>query len=141
MNAYVVLTVEKRKYISDNRDIYIGAMIALVVAYLILSRPDAPKRYTYTWSDLLVTYGIAIYIGASFVAGWKLLHGLTSQYFIALPLVGWVIYFFLKVALALFIGGSCFYGPIRLGTNTYHIHRINKQLRALEHRENPRAAS
>lgn len=125
---YNALYWQKQKYITDNREMLIGGLVALLGAYFILSSPSFPSRYTYTWTMLLSFYGIAFYMGFSLVAGWKLLDGFTSKFFLFLPIIGWVIYAFIKFALALMIGGSYFYSIFRVVNNFIRINKINKQL-------------
>lgn len=53
------------------------------------------------------------YMFCSIVPGWKTLSALTPRVFLFLPLIGWVIYFVLKLWLALVIG------PIMLPIRAY----------------------
>ena len=45
-----------------------------------------------------------LYIASGIVAGWKTLTGITPQVFLFLPLLGWVLYFLVKLILAFFVG-------------------------------------
>lgn len=129
MNDYYnALYWQKQKYITDNREMLIGGLVALLGAYFILSRPSFPSRYEYTWSMLLSFYGIAFYMGFSLVAGWKLMDSFTSKFFLFLPIIGWVIYMFIKFALALMVGGGYFYSVYRVINNLLRINKINKQM-------------
>lgn len=127
-NRYNALYWEKQKYLNDSRDMLIGGLLALLGAYLILSNPSFPSRYAYTWTILLSFYGIAFYLGFSFVAGWKLMDSFTSRFFLFLPVIGWIIYVFIKFSLALMVGGGYFYSIYRIINNLIRVHRINKQL-------------
>lgn len=125
---YNSLYWEKQRCLKDNRDMLIGGLIALFVAYLILLNPNFPSRNAYTWSMLLLFYGIAFYLGFSLVAGWKLMDSFTARFFLFLPVIGWIIYAFIKFGLALMVGGAYFYSIYRVINNLIRIHRINKQL-------------
>lgn len=48
-----------------------------------------------------VFYG---YMIAALPAGWKALSGLTSKFFLVLPVVGWAFYFGIKIALSAIVG-------------------------------------
>ena len=41
---------------------------------------------------------------AALPAGWKALSGLTSKFFLVLPVVGWAFYFGIKIALSAIVG-------------------------------------
>ena len=62
------------------------------------------------------------YSGASIIAGWKQLSAFTSKYFIALPVIGWVIYFFTKLGIGTMIG--FFVLPIRLYKNFKRLNQL-----------------
>lgn len=128
MGQYSYYSKERQQYIKDTRAILIGGIVGVGLMYMALSRPSFPQYGEYTWRMLLEVYGMFFYVGISFVAGWKLVDTMIPRVFLALPVLGWVFYFFLKIALALFIGGSCFYGLFRLGNNAYNIYKIRKKL-------------
>lgn len=65
--------------------------------------------FTYGGSDynlVLELFGILLigYIFASLPAGWRKLSGITSGFFLILPIIGWLIYFFIKAFLSFFVG-------------------------------------
>ncbi|SDI03292.1 hypothetical protein [Myroides phaeus] len=126
-SQYYNLLNKKEALKKDNRDMLIGGIIMVLLAYVMVTRPSFPSKELFTWNSLLSLYGAAFYVGASFVAGWKLLHNFTSKFFLFLPLIGWLIYLFLKIAMALFVG-SYLYGVFRYLNNLYQINRINKQI-------------
>lgn len=128
MDGYAYLIAEKIKYQKDIKDLLLAGLVSLLIGYFILSRPSFPSRHEYTWSMLISFYLVSFYVGFSFVAGWKLMTGFTSRAFLFLPIIGWVIYFFIKVALSLMVGGAYFYSLFRLGQNLYKINRVNKQI-------------
>ncbi|MGX1753437.1 hypothetical protein [Sphingobacterium sp. NPDC055346] len=67
---------------------------------------------------------IMFYAGASLVAGWKELNSFTSRFFLFLPIVGWVIYFFIKLSIAAMIGSI--FLPIRLFKNFKRLNQLKK---------------
>jgi hypothetical protein len=113
--------IQQKRYVEDTKQILYAGLIAVALMYFCLSRPSFPMRYSYTWTYLIAAYSLAFYVGISLLSGWRLLNRMTVNTFLYLPIVGWVIYFFLKIALALFIGGSCFYAVFRLANNLYQI--------------------
>jgi hypothetical protein len=50
------------------------------------------------------------YIAISIVVGWKTLNKLSANYFLFLPIIGWIIYFSIKLYAATLIG--FFYTPV-----------------------------
>jgi len=124
------LTEKKELLLKDNRHILTGGIIAVLLAYLMVIQPSFPSKESFTWGYLLSMYGMAFYIGSSFVAGWKLLHNFTSKTFLFLPIIGWIIYLYLKIALSLIIG-AYFYGIYRFCNNLFKIWKVNKELTTL----------
>lgn len=66
----------------------------------------------YDYSLGLKLFGILLfgYIFASLPAGWRKLSNLTSKFFLALPIIGWLFYFAIKAFLSFFVG--CVVMPI-----------------------------
>lgn len=58
------------------------------------------------------------------VVGWNMLNKLTAQYFLALPLIGWVIYFFVKFSISALIG--FFVAPFKIYKNIKRLKEINQ---------------
>lgn len=104
-----------------------GGIVAVLLVYFMVTRPTFPSKETFTWTSLLSFYGMGFYAGASIVAGWKLMQRFTARTFLFLPIIGWVIYLFLKIAFSLFVG-TYFYGVFRFFNNLFQIHKINNQL-------------
>jgi len=67
---------------------------------------------------------IMFYAGTSLVAGWKELNSFTSRSFLFLPIVGWLIYFFIKLSIAALIGSI--FLPIRLIKNFKRLNQLKK---------------
>lgn len=55
------------------------------------------------------------YLGASLIAGWKTLTGITPNVFLILPLLGWLFFFIVKFILSIIVGIFMF--PVRLTRN------------------------
>ncbi|UVD79324.1 hypothetical protein NWE55_14500 [Myroides albus] len=123
---YYNLLQKKERLKKDNRDMLIAGIIGVLLAYFMITSPSYPSKDSFTWNNLLSLYAMAFYIGFSFVAGWKLLHNFTAKFFLFLPIIGWVIYLFIKIALSLVIG-SYLYGIFRFFNNLYQTYLIDKQ--------------
>ena len=59
---------------------------------------------------ILLLFNIYVWIGI--IAGWKTLNKLTSNYFLFLPLIGWAIYFLIKLIASIHVG--FFVTPFRI---------------------------
>ena len=70
---------------------------------------------------------------AGIVSGWKALSSMTPRAFLILPLIGWVIYFVLKLWLAAIIGGIAL--PIRTFKNIRRLKQINLTLSVIKARQ------
>ena len=82
------------------KDIIISiVMIILGCCFYFLMLSDSPSKH-FNLFELLV---IGIFMGG-IPYGWNALSKLTSNLFIFLPIIGWLIYFVIKVTLSLFIG-------------------------------------
>ena len=52
----------------------------------------------------VISYAIPIYVFSGIVPGWKTLTRITPAMFLFLPIIGWVIYFIVKLCLSVCIG-------------------------------------
>ncbi len=86
-----------------------GVMVSFYMLYSnsIIGNPMLKESAS---KGILILQGF--YIGAAFVAGWKALNRITPNVFLFLPIIGWVVYFVIKISLSSFIG--VFLLPIRL---------------------------
>ena len=75
-----------------------------------------------TSKGILIFQGF--YIGAALVAGWKALNRITPNVFLFLPIIGWVVYFAIKILLSSVIG--IFLLPIRLFLNIRKLYLLKK---------------
>ncbi len=58
----------------------------------------------YSFGEKIFGVVLYSYMIAGFPAGWRKLSGLTSRLFLALPVVGWVFYFGIKIGLSAIVG-------------------------------------
>lgn len=66
---------------------------------------------------------ILFYYSVAIVAGWKTLNKLTSNYFLFLPLIGWVVYLIIKLYVAMLIG--IFVAPFRIAKDIRRLTVLN----------------
>lgn len=78
-------------------------------------------------SDLVynvISYAIPIYIFSGIVPGWKTLTRITPAVFLFLPIIGWLLYFVIKLGLAIAIGVIML--PIRTVRNISRLITLQK---------------
>lgn len=69
-------------------------------------------------------YIIFTYIFAGIVAGWKTLTNITPRMFLVLPIIGWLLYFVLKLFLSFWVGLIMF--PVRMVRNILRLIKLQK---------------
>lgn len=88
----------------------------IIIAILtLLLFPIFPKPLANNFIDFLIVslfFLVIFYIAISIVYGWKFLVSITSITFLILPVIGWIIYFVVKLTLSCLIG--FFVAPIKL---------------------------
>ncbi len=67
-------------------------------------------------------WAFLLYMSAALIVGWRSLSSLTSSIFLFLPLVGWVIYFAVKVFIAGIIGPVLL--PFWVGKRVFRVVRL-----------------
>jgi hypothetical protein len=72
----------------------------------------------------IMLYVIFSYIFSGIVPGWKTLTRITPAIFLFLPIIGWVLYFIIKLALSLCLGLVML--PIRTFRNIYRLVALQK---------------
>lgn len=65
------------------------------------------------------------YMFIAIVAGWRKLNKFTSNYFLFLPVIGWVIYFLVKLYISAIVG--LFIAPFRIYRNINRLKEISQQ--------------
>ena len=86
----------------------IGALITFFIHYfyfnfIIESKTELtsnPKIFCFYILVIVVNY----YYSIGIIVGWKTLTRLTPQMFLFLPLIGWLIYFMIKIYISMFVG-------------------------------------
>lgn len=99
----------------------LGALLTFLFVKL-LSTPVKEGGTTVPFNTL--SYVIIFYISAGLVAGWQTLNRITPRMFLFLPLIGWVIYFVLKLFLAYWVGLVML--PVRTIKNLIRLIRLSK---------------
>ena len=94
--------------------------VVVVSVFLIF---NFPEFWQITEPQLLETVAF-LYGGVSIVGGWYTLSKFTSKYFLFLPIIGWIIYFILKLYFSALIGP--FVTPFRLYRNTRRLIKLGK---------------
>lgn len=72
----------------------------------------------------IVSYGISIYIFPGIVPGWKTLTRITPAIFLFMPIIGWMLYFIIKLALSLCLGLVML--PVRTVRNIHRLIALQK---------------
>jgi membrane protease YdiL (CAAX protease family) len=113
---------EKRKIYKELFFTFGLSMIATFFIMLNFINSRDPELQKGTLGQILMAL-VLIYSFSGIVAGWKTLSGITSKVFLFLPIIGWLIYFFLKLLLSTMIG--FFMLPIRTFKNTRRLNQLN----------------
>jgi hypothetical protein len=98
------------KAIKDDlsKAIAIGVLLTLFEHIFMFRDLLNVKNYQighYKFYALYVLFSIVdLYFSIGIVVGWKNLNKLTPRVFLVLPLIGWLIYFIIKVYAAMFVG-------------------------------------
>lgn len=118
----ICVECNRRRIATERRQIrqefFLMAIGAAAVIYVMNESPGSPQNTT----AFAIQLSFSAYVGAAIVAGWRALSHLTANTFLFLPLVGWAIYLFLKIALAWIIGP--FVLPVRLFRNVRRLRGI-----------------
>ncbi|MEA4808710.1 hypothetical protein SDC9_32306 [bioreactor metagenome] len=96
-----------RKRISAEKSGIIKELLLTFGIGILLAVPFARWTNEGLSFDLVynvISYGIPIYVFSGIVPGWKTLTNLTPRVFLFLPIIGWVIYFIIKLCLSICIG-------------------------------------
>lgn len=76
--------------------------IGAIVAYFFYKDMTAGPAYPLVYR--VMAYVFPLYVFAGIVPGWKTLTYLTPRVFLILPILGWLLYFALKLVLSFFVG-------------------------------------
>ncbi|WP_271782279.1 hypothetical protein [Aquimarina algiphila] len=115
--------LQKKKIYNE---FFVMLVVGLIISFYMLYSNSIIASPTLKPSD--ISKGVLIfqgfYIGAALVAGWKALNRITPNIFLFLPIIGWVVYFVLKIFLSGVIG--VFLLPIRLFLNIRKLYLFKK---------------
>ena len=107
-------------------EFFVMFVVGLIISFYMLYSNSIIASPTLKPSD--ISKGVLIfqgfYIGAALVAGWKALNRITPNIFLFLPIIGWVVYFVIKIFLSSVIG--IFLLPIRLFLNIRKLYLLKK---------------
>jgi hypothetical protein len=102
--------------------IELGWMVGAVIVGIIFSIKVPGFKAMFLRQPLSAI--VFFYLLVSIVTGWRQLNKLTSSYFLFLPLIGWLIYFFVKFYASAFVG--LFVTPVRIYKNVKRLKEINE---------------
>lgn len=113
---------ERSRIIKELLVIFIGGGILTFLFVKLLSMPVGKNNYTVPFDT--VAYIILYYICAGIIAGWRTLTKITPRMFLVLPIIGWLIYFALKLFLSYWVGLIML--PIRTVRNIVRLVKLQK---------------
>ena len=122
-NSLAESKFEKKRIYNE---LFLMVVLGLIVSFYMLYSNSIIANPSLKASDTSKGFLIfqGFYIGAALVAGWKALNRITPNIFLFLPIIGWVIYFVLKIFLSGVIG--VFLLPIRLFLNLRKLYLLKK---------------
>lgn len=91
--------------------------LGILLGVLFTRWTDAGHSYPLTHT--IISYVVFSYVFSGIVPGWKTLTRITPAIFLFMPIIGWVLYFVIKLALSLCLGLVML--PVRTVRN---IHRL-----------------
>lgn len=65
---------------------------------------DPEFRHINVYTSFVLMTMVTLYAISGIVSGWKTLTAITPQVFLFMPILGWVLYFLVKLVLAFFVG-------------------------------------
>lgn len=77
-----------------------GILLAYLLKEKVFNDPFSSSRLSF----IIIHYVVFTYIFAGIVAGWKTLTGFTPNILLIMPIIGWLIYFLLKLFLSFWVG-------------------------------------
>ncbi|MXV39113.1 hypothetical protein GO491_10570 [Flavobacteriaceae bacterium Ap0902] len=127
-NTPICITCNHRRIKSEKQSILKELIITLIaggvltIFYMFSTQETSDVEYS-TLQNIF-TFIIVFYSGASIVAGWKTLTAITPNIFLFLPIIGWILFFMIKLFIASLIGW--FMLPIRWIRKTLRWKELNK---------------
>lgn len=96
-----------------------GILVSYFFSKIFFGDWENPSAKTIIWY-----YIFSVYVFSGVVSGWRTLTRITPAVFLVLPIIGWVIYFALKLFLAFWLGLIML--PIRTFRNIYRMMALQK---------------
>lgn len=122
-------TCNKQRITSEKgrttKELLVTFILGGILTYLfvrLFSIPVGPDNHTIRFDT--PTYIILFYICAGVVAGWQTLTKITPQIFLLLPIIGWLIYFAVKLFLSFWLGLVML--PIRTVRNIFMLVKVGR---------------
>jgi len=106
------------------KELLVTFSFGILVAYFTGQLWMFDSDYSFSMKTYVTYYIIFIYIYSGIVSGWKTLTRITPAVFLILPLIGWLIYFAIKLFLAFWLGLIML--PIRTIRNIARLSELNK---------------
>ena len=103
--------------------VVLGGAAAMTYFYFNVILPSNSAGMSLRASGL-IDWTLLLYTSAALIVGWRSLSSLTSNTFLFLPLVGWVIYFAVKIFIAGIIGP--FLLPFWLGKRVFRVLQLTR---------------
>lgn len=105
------------------KEFLITFIFGVVVAYLVGEKLFF-QGHSFSLKTTVLYYVFYIYAFAGIVSGWKTLTSITPGIFMVLPILGWVLYFAVKLFLSFWIGLVML--PIRTIRNILRLRKLQK---------------
>lgn len=105
------------------KELLITFVFGIGIAY-IFGEAIFFKEVSFSLKTTVLYYIIFTYAFAGIVSGWKTLAAITPRMFLVLPIIGWLIYFVVKLFLAFWVGLIML--PIRTIRNIMRLIKIQK---------------
>lgn len=106
------------------KELFITFGFGIIVAYFNGKYIFFEGDFSHSLKSIIFYYIFAIYAFSGIVAGWKTLTRITPAVFLMLPIIGWVIYFIVKLLLAFWLGLIML--PVRTFRNIYRLVALQK---------------
>lgn len=105
------------------KELLFTVVFGVGLAYLLGEKLLFQER-SFSLKSVVWYYIIYTYIFAGIVSGWKTLTAITPRMFLVLPIIGWLLYFAVKLFLSFWLGLVML--PIRTIRNIYRLVKLQK---------------
>ena len=114
----------KTERTSITKELLLTFTVGITLAYLYGQIAVYNTDYSFSLKHDVLFYVIFSYIFAGLVVGWKTLTRITPNVFLILPIVGWLIFFIIKLFLSFWVGLIML--PIRTIINISKLIKLQK---------------